>query len=53
MKITRKMQQQVENKIRHAMATGRLHVVERNSTSGSDTRSESDKANGHGMSQSK
>jgi len=53
MKITRKLQQLVENKIRHAMATGRLHVVERHSTTGNDTRQESDKANGNGMSQSK
>jgi len=53
MKITRKIQQQIENKIRHAVATGRLHPVERHSGTGSDARSDSDKPNGNGMSQSK
>jgi len=36
MKITRKLQRQVEIKIRHAMATGKLPVIERNSAADPD-----------------
>jgi hypothetical protein len=44
MKIFRKLHRQVEIKIRHAMATGRLPVVERNSTE-NQPRQELDKGN--------
>ena len=53
MKITRKLQRMVENKIRHAVVTGRLHDVERPNAAGSPTRPDSDKADGNGMSQSR
>jgi hypothetical protein len=52
MKITRKMQRQVELKIRHAMATGQLPIVERNSTAGNQ-RQELDKADGSDAGHSK
>jgi hypothetical protein len=44
MKISRKLQQKVEFKIRHAMATGALPVIQRNSAHGAHARPESDKA---------
>ena len=52
-KITRKMQRQVETKIRHAVATGRLHIVDRNSNATNHTQSELDKADGNGSIHSK
>jgi hypothetical protein len=53
MKITRKMQRQVELKIRHAMATGQLPIVERNSLTGSHQRQELEKADGNDAGHSK
>jgi hypothetical protein len=53
MKISRKMQRQVEMKIRHAMATGQLPIVERNSTTGNHSRQESGKMDGSDMGHSK
>ena len=53
MKISRKMQRLVEMKIRHAMATGPLPIIERNSTSGTHPRHETDKSEGNGTSHSK
>lgn len=53
MKITRKMQRQVELKIRHAMATGQLPIVERNSTAGNHQRQELEKADGNDTGHSK
>jgi hypothetical protein len=38
MKISRKMQLQVEVKIRHGLATSALPIVERNSANGTHTR---------------
>jgi hypothetical protein len=52
-KIFRKMQRQVEIKIRHAVATGRLHNVEPSSTTGTHPRPELDKADGNGTGYSK
>jgi hypothetical protein len=46
MKISRKLQQKVEFKIRHAMATGALPVIQRSSAHGQHSRSESDKVGG-------
>ncbi len=43
----------VENKIRHAMATGQLPSVERNSTTGQLTRPESDKSGSLGTDHTK
>jgi hypothetical protein len=40
------MQQKVEIKIRHGLATGALPVIERNSGSGHHSRPEAEKANG-------
>jgi hypothetical protein len=53
MKITRKMQRQVELKIRHAMATGQLPILERNSTTGNHPRQEFEKADGNDAGHSK
>jgi len=53
MKISRKMHHKVELKIRHAMATGKLHIVERNSAGGTESKSELDKADGNGHDHSK
>jgi hypothetical protein len=53
MRISRKMQRQVEIKIRHAMATGQLPVVERNSTTGNYPRPELDRADGNDAGHSK
>jgi len=53
MKISRKMQRQVEIKIRHAMATGQLPVMERNSTTGHYPRPDLDKADGNDTGHSK
>lgn len=47
MKISRKMQRQVEIKILHAMATGTLHVMQQGSPTGTHSRQESDKADGN------
>jgi hypothetical protein len=38
MKISRKMRQQVEVKIRHGLATGALPIVERDSANGTHAR---------------
>jgi hypothetical protein len=43
MKISRKMQHKVEIKIRHAMATGALPVMQRSSEAGAHARPEADK----------
>jgi hypothetical protein len=48
MKITRKLNRQVELKIRHAMATGKLHIVERHHTTESDHKLGLDKSDGNG-----
>ncbi|HEY0256858.1 MAG TPA: hypothetical protein VGC39_05390 [Candidatus Methylacidiphilales bacterium] len=53
MKISRKLQRQVENKIRHAMATGKLHSFERSSAGESDPKLGFDKADGNGAGPSK
>ncbi len=53
MKISRKMRQQVEVKIRHGLATGALPMVERNSASGTHARPEPEKAGGAEMDQAK
>jgi hypothetical protein len=53
MKISRKMHRQVELKIRHAMATGTLPVLERGSTGETDPKLELDKADGNGNAHSK
>jgi hypothetical protein len=52
-KIFRKLQRQVELKIRHAVATGRLHNMERSSNPGTHPQTELDKADGNGMGHSK
>ena len=44
MKIFRKLQRQVEIKIRHGMATGKLPVIERNSASEPDLKPGMDRA---------
>ncbi len=43
MKISRKLARQVENKIRHSMATGAFHGIERSAGAGQQTRHGSDK----------
>jgi len=43
MKVTRKLQQQVEVKIRHAIATGPLPFVERSTTTQAHPKPESGK----------
>ncbi len=53
MKITRKLQRQIEIKIRHGLATGALPVIERNSHPGHHARPEADKHGGAGIDQSK
>ena len=53
MKISRKMQLQVEGKIRHGLATSALPIVERKSTSESHSRPMPDKAGGADMGQAK
>jgi hypothetical protein len=49
MKISRKMQRQVEIKIRHGLATGSLPVIERNSAGGHHARRDADKAGGNDL----
>jgi len=44
MKISRKLQRMVENKIRHSMATGSFHGIERASTTGPLPRPVGDKS---------
>jgi hypothetical protein len=46
-KISRKLHRQVELKIKHAMATGMLPTLVRNSSSGEHARSELDKTEGN------
>jgi len=53
MKIFRKMQRQVEMKIRYAMATGKLPCIERSSVGEVDTKLDSDKAAANGSGSSK
>jgi len=53
MKISRKMQLQVEGKIRHGLATSALPIVERKSTTESHARPAPDKAGGADMDQAK
>ena len=48
-KVSRKMQRQVELKIRYALATGVLPVVERNSGSESHARSGMEKSEGNDL----
>jgi hypothetical protein len=52
-KIFRKMHRQVELKIRHALATGKLHHLERHSGIESHSRSGTGKADGSELSQTK
>jgi hypothetical protein len=52
-KVSRKMQRHVELKIRHAMATGILPVVERSSGNGAHSKSGTDKSEGNDLSQGK
>ena len=53
MKISRKMHRQVEAKIRHAMATGHLPLIERSTESGTGQRGEPGKAEGNESGQGK
>ena len=46
MKITRKLQRQVEIKIKHGMATGKLPHIERNSTGERESKPGTDSAEG-------
>jgi len=52
MKLSRKMQQQVESKIRHSMATSQS-LMKRSSTTGTLPKPEFVRADGIGMDQSK
>jgi hypothetical protein len=49
MKIFRKLQRQVEIKIQHAMATGKLPWIERNSAAESGSKTGLEKAEGGGI----
>jgi hypothetical protein len=53
MKISRKIRQQVEVKIRIGLATSALPMVERNSASGTSARSGQEKAGGEELDQAK
>lgn len=53
MKISRKLQRQVELKIQHAIATGRLPVIQRSSSHGTDSKHEMDRTDGNGNGHSK
>jgi len=53
MKIFRKLHQQMELKIRHAMATGILPTVQRNSTRDAAQKSGPDKPDGNDAGHSK
>jgi len=53
MKFSRKMQLQLDSKIRHAMATSQLLVIKRSSTTETHPRPEMDKADGNGADHSK
>ena len=53
MKISRKLQQKVEFKIRHAMATGALPVIQRSSALGQTARPEADKSGASDIDQGK
>jgi hypothetical protein len=52
-KIFRKMHRQVELKIKHAMATGKLHHVERSLTTGDTSRQGIEKSDGTDSSSAK
>jgi hypothetical protein len=53
MKISRKLHRQVELKIRHAMATGMLPTVIRNTPAGEPSRTEADRTEGIDLGTSK
>jgi len=53
MKIFRKLHQQMELKIRHAMATGILPIVQRNSTREATPKTGPEKPDGNDTGQSK
>ena len=53
MKISRKMQMQVEGKIRHGLATSSLPIVERKSATESHARPAPDKSSGSDLDQAK
>ncbi len=53
MKISRKMQRQVEIKIRHGLATGSLPVIERSHAGGQHTRPDAGKGGGNDLDQGK
>jgi len=53
MKLSRKMQLQVDSKIRHSMATTQLLVMRRSSATGTHPRPELDKADGNDTGHSK
>jgi hypothetical protein len=53
MKFSRKMQLQLDSKIRHAMATSQLLVGKRSSATETHPRPEMDKADGNGAGHSK
>ncbi len=48
MKITRKLQEKMESKIRHHLATGVLPVIKRSPELGSESRSPLDKTDSRG-----
>ena len=53
MKISRKIRQQVEVKIRVGLATSALPIVERNSANGTSARTGQEKAGGEELDQAK